>query len=206
MAEYAYREHYPAGYADDQAARWPLLIALHGAGERDVTLDVLQTHHYFAPMYQFTSAQYPCIVVIPHCPPRQYWRAELLDTLLDTLLEAERADADRVYLTGFSMGGYGTWLTAEKYPERYAAIAPICGGGEPTAAIRLKHVPIWAFHGAKDPVVPVQETLEMVEALLALDIHPRVTIYPEGNHGVWDETWANEELYAWLLQQRRNGG
>jgi predicted peptidase len=107
-------------------------------------------------------------------------------------------------MNGFSMGGYGTWLTAGQYPDLLAAISPVCGGGDTRDVERLKDIPTWTFHGAKDPVVPVEETLNMVDAIIKAGGHPKVTIYAEGDHGVWDETFANPELYAWLLEHRRS--
>ena len=203
MATYEYYPHYPDGYHEDTEKRWPVLITLHGAGERDVTLHALQRHHYYLPMYELTSRQFPCLVVVPHCPPKQQWEPKKLRALVEELLKSERIDPDRVYVNGFSMGGYGAWLTAGAYPHLFAAIAPVCGGGDPRDAAVLKDLPTWAFHGAKDPVVPVEETLEMIDALLRAGGHPRVTIYPDGDHNVWDETFANPELYIWLLQQHR---
>jgi predicted peptidase len=204
MAHYRHHIHYPDGYASEDGRRWPLLIALHGAGERNVPLEALRQHHYFQPMYRLTAADYPCIVVVPQCPPREYWEPARVEALLAHLLDHEAADADRVYLTGFSMGGYGTWHTAAAYPHRYAALAPICGGGNPADAAHIMHIPTWAFHGAKDDVVPLEETLEMVAALRAAGAEPQLTIYPEGAHAVWDETWENPELYAWFLRHRRS--
>jgi predicted peptidase len=102
------------------------------------------------------------------------------------------------------MGGYGTWALASLYPDRFAAIAPVCGGGSPLAAPRLKHLPIWAFHGATDDVVPVSLTERMQQALLQAGAeHLKVTIYPDAGHDSWTRTYANSEFYGWLLQQRR---
>jgi predicted peptidase len=199
MATYEYYVHYPEDYLAGGAHRWPVLIALHGAGERAVPLEVLQTHHYFRPMFALTARDYPAVVVIPRCPPRHYWEPDLVDNLRETLIATIDVDPERVYLTGFSMGGYGTWLTAGFFPDYYAAIAPICGGGDPDHAARLAPIPTWAFHGARDETVPVEETMAMIEAIEKAGGAPRVTIYPEGTHGVWDETWANPALYEWFL-------
>ncbi|MHB0940013.1 MAG: carboxylesterase family protein [Armatimonadota bacterium] len=204
MTNYKHHVHYPEGYENDPDRRWPVLITLHGAGERNVALAILKNHHYYLPMYELTASRYPMLVVVPLCPPRQYWEPPLLNDLVDELLRDERIDEDRIYMNGFSMGGYGTWLTAGRYPDRFAAISPVCGGGDPRDASRLKDIPTWAFHGAQDPVVPVEETLGMIEAITAAGGHPKLTIYAEGDHGVWDETYANPELYEWLLQHRRS--
>ncbi|MHB9026626.1 MAG: carboxylesterase family protein [Armatimonadota bacterium] len=203
MAAYEYYAHYPDGYDARGERRWPLLITLHGVGERDVTLDALRHHHYYLPTYELTASRYPCIVVVPHCPPKHYWEPERLDALVQELLATMRADPDRVYLTGFSMGGYGVWHTAARYPAHFAAIAPVCGGGDVRDARHLAHLPIWAFHGVNDPVVPVEETLAMIDAIEEAGGHPRLTLYPEGSHAVWDETYANPDLYAWFLSHQR---
>jgi predicted peptidase len=101
------------------------------------------------------------------------------------------------------MGGYGSWKLAKLYPERFAAVAPICGGGDPGQADRLKDIPIWVFHGAKDPVVPLSESERMVEALKAVGGNVRFTVYPDAEHDSWTQTYDNPELYEWFLQQRR---
>jgi predicted peptidase len=112
-------------------------------------------------------------------------------------------DEERVYVTGLSMGGFGTWSLAQAHPERFAAIAPICGGGNPELAGNLRHVPVWAFHGAKDNVVPLSASQEMVDALKAIGADVKFTIYPEAYHDAWTETYENPQLYEWLLQHKR---
>ena len=121
---------------------------------------------------------------------------------MDELIELEAVDVLRVYLTGTSMGGYGTWQTAIEHPDRFAAIVPICGGGDPRKARRITHLPVWAFHGQIDDTVPVSETLKMVEALRAAGGNVRVTIYPHLGHDSWTETYDDPKLYKWLLGQR----
>jgi predicted peptidase len=118
-------------------------------------------------------------------------------------LRKYRIDKDRVYLTGLSMGGYGTWALAAAHPEKFAAIAPICGGGNPAEAAKLARLPIWVFHGAKDPTVPIERSKEMVEAIKAAGGDAKFTIYPEAGHDSWTETYNNPELYQWLLAQKR---
>ena len=124
--------------------------------------------------------------------------------MLTELLATLRADPDRVYLTGLSMGGFGTWSLAMAYPDRFAAIAPICGGGDPQLACALKDVPVWAFHGAKDPTVPLEQSEQMVQALEACGGNVRLTVYPEADHDSWPETYANPDLYAWFLSHARS--
>jgi predicted peptidase len=123
--------------------------------------------------------------------------------LLDEVLKQYRVDSRRVYLTGESMGGYGTWALAAAHPERFAAIAPICGGGEPASADRLKGVPTWAFHGADDKVVPPEESRKMVAAIQHAGGDARLTIYPGVGHDSWTTTYRDQRLYGWLSAHRR---
>jgi predicted peptidase len=128
-----------------------------------------------------------------------------LSALLDNLAARYRVDQDRVYVTGLSMGGFGAWQLAVDYPARFAAIAPVCGKGEPAKAQLIKDLPIWVFHGAKDPVVPVSNSQDMVDALKKCGSDVKLTIYPEALHDSWTETYNNPELYNWFLQHKRGG-
>lgn len=127
----------------------------------------------------------------------------MLIALLDDVSAAHAVDPDRVYLTGLSMGGYGTWETAIRNPDRFAAIAPICGGGSRHQARRLKDVPTWVFHGDKDEAVPVGASIEMVDALKAAGGDVQFTRYPEAEHDSWTETYNNPKLYEWFLSHTR---
>ena len=111
-------------------------------------------------------------------------------------------DNERVYLKGISMGGYGSWTLATSYPKRFAAIVPICGGGKRISGWRLKDVPVWAFHGAKDNVVPLRESEEMVESVKRSGGDAKLTVYPDANHDSWTKTYDNPEVYEWLLGNR----
>ncbi|HEX3000480.1 MAG TPA: prolyl oligopeptidase family serine peptidase [Armatimonadota bacterium] len=123
--------------------------------------------------------------------------------LLDDICARYRVDPDRIYLTGLSMGGYGAWDMAIEFPDLFAAIAPLCGGGDPGAVAAIKHLPVWVFHGGKDPTVPLRSSEEMVQALQALGNPVQFTIYPEAGHDCWTETYNNPKLYEWFLQHRR---
>src|SRR5690606_30438043 len=129
---------------------------------------------------------------------------DMLSAFVDHLLAELPVDTDRVYLTGLSLGGFGTWDLALRRPEVFAAIAPICGHGKPLRAAKLKDMPIWAFHGAKDPVVSLKGMAEMINALYASGGNPRFTIYPDAEHDSWTETYSNPQFYQWLLSQRRS--
>jgi predicted peptidase len=147
----------------------------------------------------------PFIIVAPQSP-RPEWDVGALDALLDEIMARYRVDVDRVYLTGSSMGGYGTWALAAAHPERFAAMAPICGGGNPASADRLRGVPTWAFHGAEDRTVPPEESRKMVAALERAGGDVRLTIYPGVGHDAWTITYADSGLYAWFLAHRGGTG
>lgn len=180
---------------------WPLLLFLHGAGERGDNLDLVKAHG--PPKLIEQGRRFPMVVVSPQCPHGHYWSTPVLSALIDQVCDRYRVDLDRVWLTGISMGGYGAWALASAEPERFAAVAPICGGGNPQTACRLRQVPVWAFHGAHDEVVRLEQSELMVQALRSCGGDVRFTVYPEAGHDSWTETYANPALYDWLLAQRR---
>ena len=182
--------------------RWPLMLFLHGAGERGDDLQLVKRHGV-AKIVEEQPA-FPLLVVSPQCPPTEAWAPEPLLALLDDIEQHYDVDPERLYVTGLSMGGFGTWAVAIAAPDRFAAIAPICGGGDPSRVGVLRHLPVWAFHGARDPIVPLQRrTVEMVEALRQCGGNVRFTVYPEAGHDAWTATYANPELYAWFLAHTR---
>jgi len=193
----------PKDYGADSEEKWPLILFLHGAGERGDDLELVKKHGISKIVEQ--QRDFPFIAVSPQCPKFSWWTVELeaLNALLDELVNTYAVDTNRIYLTGLSMGGYGTWHLATAYPGCFAAIAPICGGGDPEKAPVLKNVPAWVFHGAKDNVVSPEESEKMVKALKAHGGNVRFTVYPEASHDSWTETYDNPELYEWFLQHTR---
>jgi predicted peptidase len=192
----------PEKYDADKEAKWPLLLFLHGAGERGEDPQRVKIH---GPPKLADKKAFPFIIVSPQVAPDKRWRAESLGTLLDEVISKHHVDKDRVYVTGLSMGGAGTWSVAAAYPDRFAAIVPICGFGRAEIAEKIKHLPIWVFHGAKDKAVTLERSQEMVDALKAAGAEPKFTIYPDAGHDSWTETYNNQEVYDWLLKQRRKG-
>lgn len=194
-----YLRHLPPGYDDNPSGRWPLILFLHGAGERGSDPELVKQHGIARVVEE--KPDFPFITISPQCPAGTWWAFELpmLDALLEHALGAYRADPDRVYCTGLSMGGYGTWNLTAAYPDRFAAIAPICGGGDPDTVCAFKHVPAWAFHGALDNVVLLRESRKMVDALRDCGGRVRFTIYPSAGHDSWTRAYADERLYEWLL-------
>ena len=200
----------PKGYDATSSKRWPLMLFLHGAGERGN--DVLQVATHGPPKNVSQNPDFPFIVVSPQCPEGEIWSNDLLIGLLDDVLANLRVDPRRVYLTGLSMGGYGTWNLGLTHPERFAAIAPICGGGELISVLlasghradALKSLGVWAFHGGKDPIVPTEESQRMADLLKKNGVQDvKLTVYPDAGHDCWTEAYGNPALYEWLLSHER---
>ena len=199
---YPYCVQHPDGFGKDPAKRYPLIIVLHGAGDMDANFTTFQQHPIDKGLADFTRAKYPAIVVAPFTQMNG-WSPQMVDALLSEMLAKEPVDPDRVYLTGFSMGGAGTWHTATAYPQRYAAIIPIAGGGDTHDAAPLKDMPIWAFHGEADDVVNVSQSKNSVQAVSDAGGHPKLTLYPGVGHWSWVIAYGDPALYDWLFQQHR---
>ena len=199
--EMRYLLYLPPDYNEDVKKRWPMMLYLHGSGERGDDLEQVKAHG--PPKHIAQGQDYPLVVVSPQCPEDSWWDVDELLALLDEVTESYRIDLDRVYVTGLSMGGFGTWYLAARQPERFAAIAPICGGGKVADAPRLKDLPIWAFHGRKDGTVSPRKSREMVNAVNEAGGSAKLTVYPEADHDSWTQTYANPELYEWLLSHHR---
>lgn len=186
----------------------PLVVQLHGAGEvgsggEDLyKVDLLGISHIMT-----EEAEYPCLVVLPQCPLDSFWAAEIpnIHRFIQHVTAHFHTDEKRTYLTGLSMGGYGTWLTASRYPQMFAAIAPVCGGGMVWRCYALD-MPIWAFHGTEDATVYPTETLNMIQKLRTLrpnDPEIKATFLDGVGHGAWDYAYT-EELLSWLLSKKRD--
>ncbi len=185
----------------DSRPAWPLILFLHGSGERGDDLELVKKHG--PPKLISEGKEFPFIIVSPQCPKDRSWEPLELTALLDDVCRNNKVDVDQIYVTGLSMGGFGTWELAGFTPQRFAAIAPICGGGEPYWARRFAHLPTWAFHGAKDQGVKLERSQEMIDAMKEKGGAPKFTIYPDAEHDSWTETYDNPEFYAWLLEQKR---
>jgi predicted peptidase len=218
-----YQLFVPKDYKAD-GRKWPLMLFLHGLGE--CSNDDLNKVKIHGPAKIVEGRpDFPFVLITPQCPPplgydpakqvertspqiielvRHAWKPEELIQLVDHVINKLNVDPDRVYVTGLSMGGYGTWRLVATYPDRFAAAVPICGGGEPDQmAPALSRVPIWAFHGAKDPTVPISESKHMIYALRQVSGDIRFTTYPDVAHNSWEQTYNNPEVYDWLLAHRR---
>jgi len=220
---YRYQVYVPADFTPKK--KWPVILFLHGAGERGDDGSVHTQVGIGAAIRQHPE-RFPCVVVMPQCRRNQVWFGEMEQQALQALAQTMKefnGDPQRVYLTGLSMGGYGTYYLAARHPGKFAAIAPICGGAVPpptfpfppdaatqvpakqpyaTIAKRLGKIPVWIFHGDADHVIPVTESRQMAEALRKLGAAVKYTEYPDVNHNSWDRAYAEPEFIPWLLSHR----
>jgi len=197
-----YQLYLPDGYSQ-KGGPWPLMIFLHGAGERGDDPELIKLHGL--PKLAASGQSFPFIIASPQCPTEKWWPnlTDELNAFIDDIEAKYAVDPRRIYLTGLSMGGFGTWSLAISRPDRFAAIAPICGGSERYLAKNIKDIPVWVFHGAKDTVVPIERSEIMVRALEQLGADVRFTIYPDAGHDSWTETYEKKELYEWFLSHRK---
>ncbi len=200
---YAYQLFVPqaAEASADHQAHWPLLVFLHGSGERGSDIARVKVHG--PPKVADRQANFPFILVSPQLPAEEDWDLAKLDAILDHAVATLPVDRSRIYLTGLSRGGHATWRWGAAEPERFAALVPVAGRGDPATACALKDVPVWAFHGDRDDVVTPEGSFGMARAIRACGGRKsRLTIYPDLGHNAWDPAYGDAELYLWLLTHR----
>lgn len=194
--------YFPDEYSSPKK-KWPLVIFLHGSGERGSDVQKVAAHG--PPKQAAQGRKFPFVLLSPQCPDKQWWNADSLQALLDRFLEqqGDRIDRDRIYVTGLSMGGGGSWEWISRDNNPIAAAAIVCGAAS-AIPIRLKDpVPVWAFHGTSDDVVPPWITTMMIGQFRAAGGETRVTMYEGVNHGSWDRAYNEPELWDWLLSHRK---
>ena len=196
-----YLMYVPAAYFRASAGQFPLIVFLHGTEQRGDDPQLLKS--VAALTIVDVDGTLPFIAVFPQCPRDAHWSPEALIAMLGTIEESLRIDHDRVYLTGFSLGGFGVWQTAAAFPDVFAAIAPVCGMSDISDVPRLRDIPVWAFHGALDQNVPLAESEKMTAALRDIGGNVRLTVYPDFAHDCWSITYRDSRLYLWFLSQRR---
>jgi predicted peptidase len=180
----------------------PLLIFLHGSGERGADLNMVKK--WGPPKIIANGGELPFIVVSPQCPNGEFWNSFLLKGLIDEIIDSYNVDKSRIYLTGLSMGGFGTFDLAMAYPDLFAAVAPVCGGGNAGLAFLMKDIPTWVFHGKLDKAVPYERSVEMVEALKQLGADPVFTTLDEGGHvDAWVHAYNEAGLWDWFLKHKK---
>jgi pimeloyl-ACP methyl ester carboxylesterase len=201
VQKYPYLADLPRDYETDPGKKWPVILCLHSAEESGGNL--ARMRRFGIPMLIRQGRQVPAIVVTPACPSGEDWNPLILTQLLDEVMAKYRVDPDRLYATGGSSGGDGTWTLALFHPELLAAIVPICGESDPADTARLAKLPIWTFVGEKDDTSPSTETTDMVDGIRKAGGHPHLTILRNMGHGVWDTVWGMDDVYAWLLAQKK---
>ncbi len=189
----------PAAYEKPER-KWPLLLYLHGSGECGTNLNLLKRNG--PTKYVLSHPEFPIILVSPQT--RGGWDVRALTALLDDVVSKYHVERNQIYLTGLSMGGGGTWSLAASHPERFAAVVPVSGVGDPAAASRLATLPIWVFHGGWDQIISVDWSRKMVAAIKAAGGTINYTEFPKSKHNIWAKTYNNPELYTWLLAQKRD--
>ena len=198
---YPYQLFLPKGYLTDKDKAYPLLVFLHGSGERGD--DVAKVKVHGPPKIADRDPAFPFLTVSPLLGTDQDWEIDRLDRLVDHIAKTYRVDPARVYLTGLSRGGHASWRWAIAEPKRFAAVAPVAGRGNPGEACRLMDLPVWAFHGDRDDVVTPEGSFNMARAIRACGGRKaRLTIYPDLGHNAWDPAYGDPALYAWLLEHR----
>lgn len=223
QASLPYRLLKPDGYVKEGQDRYPLVIFLHGTVGRGAD-NVKQLRSGVEEFVKdATRKQHPCFLAVPQCPSDKMWfnvgpndakgnlplpqhptepAATVLD-LIESLCSEHRIDRERIYVTGLSMGGYGTWDLISRRPELFAAAIPICGGGDPAQAEKLAKLPIWAFHGDADPLVPVARLRDMIAAIKKAGGEPKYTEYKGVGHDAWTPTYRDNAVLDWLFEQKK---
>lgn len=201
-----YLVYLPEDY-DTSDQDYPLILFLHGSGERGNTLDAVKKIGLSKKLE--SGFDIPFVVIAPQCPPNTNWEYHLesLKSLIDATCKSHRIDHERIYLTGLSMGGAGTWSLSTEYPDLFAAALPICGRNRrelnyPERLQSIAHLPLWCFHGDADPVVPVESSIYLTDNLKAYGGNPKLTIYAGVDHDSWTQTYDNPEIYDWLLSHQ----
>lgn len=202
---WGYLQALPKDY--DPNGSYPLVIFLHGTGEcgnGTTELDRVAIHGY--PMHASQGREYPFILISPQLPEGKYWGAyiESLNLFLDHLIATLPVDEKRIYLTGLSNGGTGTYLWGQANANRFAALLPVCGAGIAWGVREMLNIPVWGFHGDCDEALHYTETVRMIEGINAMGGNAKLTIYPGAGHGCWIYVYDDPEVMAWMLEQKRN--
>lgn len=202
--EYKYAVFEPKDLASEKNRKWPLLLFLHGSGECGDD-GVRQTHVGLPRVIEKHRDTFPFITIMPQAHTQWFTGEDeaAVWVMLEQALRDYPVDLDRIYITGLSMGGFATWDFIEKRPDVFAAAIPVCGLGNVKFISNAKHLPIWAFHGAQDPNVPVSGSRDPIAALKNLGADPKYTEYPDGRHNIWDRAYNNMAIYDWLLEHKR---
>ncbi|MBN2611135.1 MAG: dienelactone hydrolase family protein [Bacteroidales bacterium] len=201
VVSYEYLLYLPDDYQSKPKKDFPLIIYLHGASLRGSDFNMVKK--YGLPHLVDKGWEFDFIIVSPQCPLKKSWESEnWFDNLYAEITAKYRVDTNRIYLTGMSLGGFGTWSLAVEYPDKFAAIVPLCGGGRPEKICAISHVPVWAFHGTADAVVPIKRTEELVDKLLKCNGNVKFTRLKDKGHAIqW--VYQDKKIYSWMLKHKK---
>tara|TARA_B100000959_G_C14977039_1_gene621925 strand:- start:13 stop:726 length:714 start_codon:yes stop_codon:yes gene_type:complete len=204
QVDLGYILYLPAEYENTDSS-FPLVLFLHGAGERGDDLEKIKIHGI--PRLISEGRTFPFICIAPQCPEGGYWdRPEYVSTLISLVKEMEKehsVDSNRIYCTGLSMGGLGTLAMAIREPKLFSAIIPVCGGADMENIHKLSELPIWLFHGDRDDVIPLDNSIAIYQDLRLVNEHIFLTVYGDVYHDSWTETYENDDTYDWLLKYKK---
>ena len=200
---FSYAQYLPKDF--DNTKKYPLVLFLHGAGERGDDLEIATRHGYMKYVRE-QGKEYPFICIAPQCPDNKYWGCytESLLAFLDYICDTLPVDRKRIYLTGFSMGGTGTWMLAMAAPEKFAAIAPICGSGIYWNAAAVKDIPVFMYHGDCDTAVPIEGSIDMLRAINKNGGDAQLKICYGVGHNAWDYAYTDDALISWMLEKSKD--
>lgn len=197
-----YLVYLPDDYSPESKQQWPVLLYLHSYDARGEDLQKVKQEGL--PFILRSGTKLPFVVIAPQCPTDDWWDSrwsvENVNAFLDEVLETYRVDATRVYLTGWSMGGAGSWRLSSDYASRFAAVVPLCGRSQLRYVPSLQATPVWAFHGEKDTIVTASESQKMIDALQKIGGNAKLSILPEAGHEIWHQVYNDPQLYEWLLK------
>ena len=188
---------------ENQKAKFPLMVFLHGSGERGTDLEKVKNHSPFT--YQ-NLLKTDVAILAPQCPENTWWDSDEIYELIQSIAKTYNVDKSRIYLTGLSMGGWGTWKLATEHPELFAAVAPVCGVTDTEIYKNvevLKNTPVHIFHGALDDIVSPNMSLDIYQKLKKVNPNCNLTIFPNDNHNSWDSTYSDPKFYEWLFAHER---
>ena len=200
--ELNYLLYVPEDYDPNKEGGYPTILFLHGAGHRGDNLDIITE---WGPPKIASEEGLPFIVISPQCPKGDWWTSMIypLKQLLDASIKNYNIDTSRIYLTGLSMGGYGTFALSQVYPEYFAAVAPVCGGGTPSMVNFKDQPPTWVFHGDQDKIVPISSSQIMVDALETIGTEVKFTIYEDDDHYIFKKVYYKSGLFDWFLEHQK---
>lgn len=195
---------YILDYPKDAKTEVPLIVFLHGSGERGNDLELVKRN---GPLQYKHLIKEQVAILAPQCPEGQWWDTEEIYHLIKEIQKKYKIDANRIYLTGLSMGGWGAWKLANEHPELFSALAPVCAPSDrwmKATIHRYKGLPIRIYHGGNDDVVSPMASIDMYQALKRENIDTKLIIFPDDNHNSWDSTYSNPEFYEWILSKKKN--